>query len=200
MKHGKFQKKKKKSFALPIIVISLFCMLVGSVLLILYKKTSIQGVLGRKAVAVVQNDIEIFKSKNISDITAVVFRGMPEKADIKPGGIIAPLFANAQVCVIEADETGITYEIVSPDISNFFITQASAVEKIQTEKELADMILNYASSAKEKTYTVTLQYQMEGDNIFISYNDPDFVNAMTGGLIEAYISLLDQSVQEGSEE
>lgn len=148
---------------------------------------------------VVQNDLEVFSGGDISKITERIFDVSPDEisADASNNGIIADLFANAQVQITSADNTTISYTIVSPDISDFFTAYADQLDSITTSEELGQAILEYAKAAPTKEYTVTVPYFVEEDDIDVAYDDPDFINAMTGGLLDAYTALYDLYLSEG---
>ena len=47
-----------------------------------------------------------------------------------------------------------------------------------------------------KAYTVTLSYEVENGDIDVAYDDAEFINAMTGGLLDAYAALYEQYLEE----
>lgn len=150
-----------------------------------------------QAVAV-QHDLEVFSDGNISEITERIFgtESYEMSTNSSSNGIIADLFANAEIQITSTDESTISYTIVSPDISDFFTAYADQLDSITTSEELGQAILEYAKTAPAKQYTVTIPYSVAEDGINVSYNDPAFINAMTGGLLEAYSVLYDQYLTE----
>lgn len=154
-------------------------------------------VLDKDHAAVVENDLEVFSKGNISEITQSVFGTTSDTApsDDSGNGIISDLFANADTQVSSVDESTITYTIVSPDISDFFSTKAKELQEITTTEELRQALIDYAKTAPEKEYTVTLNYSISEAGIEVAYDDPEFINAMTGGLIDAYADLYDQYLE-----
>ena len=156
-------------------------------------------VLEKDHAVAVQNDLEVFSDGDISGITERIFGVASDEisADDSNNGIIADLFANAEVQIASADESTISYTIVSPDISDFFTVYAEQLDSITTSEELGEAILEYAKTAPTEEYTVTVPYSVEDDAIDVSYDDPDFINAMTGGLLDAYTALYDLYLSEG---
>ena len=146
----------------------------------------------------IQDDLEVFSGGDISAITESVFgiTSGEETTDETGSGIIANLFANADVQVAATDESSVTYTIVSPDISDFFTVCAAEIDTVTTSEELGQAILEYAKTAPKKEYTVTIPYAASEDGIDVRYNNPDFINAMTGGLLEDYSALYDQYLAE----
>ena len=146
----------------------------------------------------IQSDLEVFSGGDISAITENVFGVASDEAttDGAGNGVIADLFANAEVQITHTDESTISYTIASPDISDFFTAYADRLDSITTSEELGQAILEYAETAPMKEYTVTIPYSASEDGIDVSYNDPNFINAMTGGLLEAYSELYEQYLTE----
>ena len=146
----------------------------------------------------VTNDLEVFESGSISDISERIFH-LPADAyteGTSSDGIIADLFTKAKAKVSAVDETTVTYTIVSPDISDFFTACADELDAITTSEELGQAILAYAETAPQKEYTVSVSYTITEESIDVAYDNPDFINAMTGGLLDAYSALYDQYLDE----
>ena len=89
-----------------------------------------------------------------------------------------------------------TYSIVSPDISDFFTVCAEELDTVTTSEELGQAIMSYAETAPRKEYTVSVPYTISDTGIDVAYDTPEFINAMTGGLLEAYSALYDQYLSE----
>ena len=158
-------------------------------------KDEVSETIGEDNAATVRNDLEAFSEGDISEITELVFgSGSNETSE---EGIIADLFANAEAQIVSADEATITYTIESPDISDFFTVYADQLDSIMTSEELGQAILEYAKTAPTKAYTVTVSCSFEENDIDVAYDDPDFINAMTGGLLDAYSALYDLYLSEG---
>lgn len=150
-------------------------------------------------VAVIQEDLKVFTDGNISEITERVFGTTSGDSSVSESnnGIVADLFTNAKVQIASTDDSSINYEILSPDISDFFVVCADQIDTITTSEELGQAILEYAETAPVKEYAVSVPYSISGESINIAYNDPDFINAMTGGLLDAYMVLYEQYLAEG---
>lgn len=197
------QKRKLKSILL-IIAMLLGIVAIGygggAVLARLFgsgKNDAIKG-LDDNSIAVIQNDLEVFSDGDISEITERVFGEASDNTSSgdSDNGIIAILFTNADVQVSSVEKDTITYTIVSPDISNFFHVKLNELQTITTIEELQQAIIDYAKTAPQKEYTVTLPYTIsEESGIEVAYSNPDFINAMTGGLIDAYADLYNQYLE-----
>ena len=146
----------------------------------------------------IQDDLELFSGGDISAITESVFgiTSGEATADGSGSGIIADLFANADVQVATTDESSVTYTIVAPDLSDFFTVCAEEIDAVTTSEELGQVIMSYAEAAPRKEYTVSVPYTISDTGIDVAYDTPEFINAMTGGLLEAYSALYDQYLSE----
>ena len=158
-------------------------------------KDEVSIAIGKHNAATVRNDLKVFSKGDISGITERVFGSVPNETSEE--GIIVDLFANAEVQITSADESTITYTIVSPDISNFFTAYADQLDSITTSEELSQAILEYAKTAPTKEHIVTIPCSVEENDIDVAYDDPNFINAMTGGLLDAYSALYDMYLSEG---
>ena len=120
------------------------------------KKNDALNTLNKTQVAAVQEEVEVFANGDISEITEMVFGVVPDEvsADEASDGIIANLFANAEVQITSSDNSTISYTIVSPDISDFFAVYAGQLDSITTSEELGQAILEYAKTAPTKEYTL----------------------------------------------
>lgn len=114
-------------------------------------------------------------------------------------GILGYIFARTAVKVQAAAETGITYEIEAPDMSGVFEGLADRAETI-TEEELRDWIADYAEKAPLKTWTAAVPCQMSDGELTVNYRNADFINAITGGLLEAYQKLYQQMLDSVGKE
>lgn len=155
------------------------------------KKSGPMEALDNKHARSVTNDVKIFESGNISDITVCIFGENANVGD-STEGIIADLFSNADVEISDSDDASITYIITAPDISDFFTACADDLDAITTSEELAQAIQAYAEIAPQKEYIVSVPYTISDKDIDVSYDTPEFINAMTGGLLDAYFAVYDQ--------
>lgn len=201
---AKFEKRSRVKSSLLIIAIFLGITAIGCAGGILLARLPSGGNgnglknLNDKAEAVIQNDLKIFSNGNISEITERVFGEEVEKtlANDSENGIIAELFANAEVSVCSVEESAITYTIIAPDISDFFRANVDELQTITTTGELRQALIKYSTTVAKKEYTVTLPYAISARaEIEISYDDPEFINAMTGGLLDAYADLYNQYLE-----
>lgn len=184
----------KKRITLLVFAVILLLSMVGCTV----NENSALNVLDDKHASEIQNNLETFASADISEITECIFGISSDELsdDDMTNGIIADLFANAEVSVSAVDESVVTYTIISPDISDFFQAKADELQTITTSEELGQALLKYAQTAPQKEYTVSLDYSTTDIGIEVAYDNPEFINAMTGGLLDAYLDLYDQYLAE----
>ncbi len=115
-------------------------------------------------------------------------------------GILNCIFARVSVSVQKATEQEIIYEIKAPNMRNIFHSLGEKAGSI-TEEELRQYFAEYAEKAELRTETVSLECAPTEGKLTVNYRDETFVNALTGGLLEAYQELyqeiLDTYEKEG---
>ena len=87
------------------------------------------------------------------------------------------------------------YEINAPDMKNVFVDLDTNTANI-SEDELLQHIKDYAKKAKTTATTVSLEYIVVDDEVIVDYQNEAFLNAMTGGLLDAYKSLYEEMMAE----
>lgn len=117
------------------------------------------------------------------------------------GGVLDIIFESVTVEVKKITDTAIEYEIIAPDMSNVFAELSDCSDTI-SENELLEFIYNYAHDTEMKESIVTVAYVFADDGLLIDYKNKDFINAVTGNLLDAYISTygeMMESYMEGGE-
>ena len=99
------------------------------------------------------------------------------------------------VKVKKTTDSTIEYEIEAPDMSNVFIDMNTKADNI-SEDGLLDYIKSYAPNAETKETTVSLEYILVDDEPIVNYQDEEFINAVTGGLLDAYKNLYSEMLEE----
>lgn len=192
-------KKTKHKVIISQVLICLGILLIGfSVTGCSRKANTAMGSLDKQSVQTVKEELSVFESGDISMITESVFGRVTDSTTSSDGteGIIADLFSNAEVEVTAVEDSRITYTIISPDISDFFQVYADKLSSIGTSEELGQLLLEYAHKAPQKEQEVSLVYTITEEGIDVSYDNPEFINAMTGGLLEAYYDIYTQYLTE----
>lgn len=110
-------------------------------------------------------------------------------------GILTHIFELVTVKVKKITDSKIEYEVEAPDMSNVFSDIGTNEENI-SQDELLDYIKHYAQNAKIKTTKVSLEYYIVDDEPVVKYQDESFINAVTGGLLDAYKTLYSEIMEE----
>ena len=110
-------------------------------------------------------------------------------------GILEHIFEYVTVKVKNTTESTIEYEIEAPDMKNVFVDINANTADI-SEDELLQHIKDYAKNAETKVTTLSLQYIVVDDELIVNYQDEAFINAVTGGLLDAYKSLYEEMMDE----
>lgn len=110
-------------------------------------------------------------------------------------GVLEHIFEHVTVKVKKTTESTIEYEINAPDMKNVFVDLNTNTANI-SEDELLQQIKDYAKNAETTATTVSLEYIVVDDELIVDYQDVAFINAVTGGLLDAYKSLYEEMMEE----
>lgn len=110
-------------------------------------------------------------------------------------GILTCIFDVVTVKVKKTTDSTIEYEIEAPDMSKVFVDMDTNTTNI-SQDELLQYIKNYAQNAETKDTTVSLEYILVDDEPIVNYQDEEFINAVTGGLLDAYKTLYSEMLEE----
>lgn len=110
-------------------------------------------------------------------------------------GVLEHIFEHVTVKVKKTTENTIEYEIEAPDMKNVFMDLDASTADI-SEDELLEHIKSYAKNAEITTVTVSLEYIIVDDKPVVDYRNAAFINAVTGGLLDAYKSLYEEMMEE----
>lgn len=110
-------------------------------------------------------------------------------------GILTNIFGLVTVKVKKITDSTIEYEIEAPDMTNVLVDIDTNIENLR-EEELLEYIKDYAKNAEIKTTTVSLEYVFADDEFFVNYQNEEFINAVTGGLLDAYKLLYSEVMEE----
>ena len=110
-------------------------------------------------------------------------------------GVLEHIFEHVTVKVKKTTESTIEYEINAPDMKNVFVDFNANTADI-SEDELLQHIKDYAKNAETTATTVSLEYIIVDDEFIVDYQDEAFINAVTGGLLDAYKSLYEEMMEE----
>lgn len=110
-------------------------------------------------------------------------------------GVLTCIFDSVTVKVKKITDSTIEYEIEAPDMSKIFIDMNTNNDNISEEK-LSDYIKSYIPDVETKKTTVSLEYVLVDDKPVVNYRKEEFINAVTGGLLDAYKALYSEMPEE----
>lgn len=110
-------------------------------------------------------------------------------------GVLESIFEYVTVKVKKTTESTIEFEIIAPDMKNVFADINTSMTDI-SEDELLQHIKDYAKNAETKATKVSLEYILVDDEPVVDYRNESFINAVTGGLLDAYKLLYEEMMEE----
>lgn len=145
-------------------------------------------------VKTVKKDKEVFNSGDKKRVEALLYTGEYLDYDInrKANDLVPFLFSNADIILKDVDDSYVTFEVCSRDISDIQVTDDLKSWIIKDKRfDFTGFIKEYYLQAKKTSKNVILKYDINErtGNIRINYNDYDFKNSVYGGLLDAYKGL-----------
>lgn len=145
--------------------------------------------------------VQAVNTDNIADLKNIILNGYTsdiimdnELSDFfndsknEEDGLITKIIEKDNIKVKDVKKDTIIYEIVAPQLDNM-IEDILADENI-TVNEFDTAIYEYINNAPLYSREVNVNYTNTDNNFSADYNTYDFVNALTGGLVEGYNNLL----------
>ena len=141
----------------------------------------------------------IFNSSNlkIDEEVTDIFDEDSNKANNE--GILNKVFLRDSIKIIKINEGTVEYEIESPNLDGIFTDMLENANKLSTENFL-DYLTEYINKAEIKKMNVVVPYIVENERIVIDYKNSDFINAITGGLLESYKQFYQRMLEEYKKE
>ncbi len=138
----------------------------------------------------------IFGSNEVTmDEEVLEIWGEPDTSDTSQEGVLEQIFQYVTVKATKTTESTITYEIEAPDMKNVFVNLSMNMADI-SEDELLQYIKEYAKNAEKKVVTVSLKCTFVDNELIVDYRNETFINAVTGGLLDAYKALYEKMLDE----
>lgn len=110
-------------------------------------------------------------------------------------GILAKIFKNISIRVKRITGKEIQYEISSPDLSTFFDTLEKE-NKMLSASEMESSLDKLIKEAQRKEYVVSIPYEKKNGKIIATYRTEEFINAITGGLLQGYKEIYTKMLEE----
>ncbi len=113
---------------------------------------------------------------------------------------ISLIIENTQISMGEIGEDTIEYSVVSPQMQEMFTAIQSELTQEDilnlTGEALNEFVKEYIKIAPKVTTTILVDYEKVDDKYVFDYTNENFVNAITGGFLEAYSTLYNQMIDE----
>lgn len=176
------------------------------VLIVLILVTLLLGVyfLSKECKAVkeyAENVVEIFHNGSKEKIDELVFgyRELDVENENQEGdereGILVKIFKNISIKVKKITGKEIQYEIICPDLTAFFDTLEKE-NKMLSAAEMENSLEKLIEEAEMKEHVVSIPYEKKDGEIIANYRTEEFINAITGGLLESYKEIYTKMLEE----
>lgn len=151
--------------------------------------------------------VTAFEEKDMEEINDILFAdretgvekrlvdsfGFDDKED--DDSILSRLFQKVFLKIKKIDKSEITYIVAAPDMANFFLDNQSDMVEMNQE-QLRGYFLEYMESAPIKERSIKVNYKIDDGNFAAEYKNKEFINAVTGDLLESYTKLYEQMLKE----
>lgn len=162
-----------------------------------------------KVESIAKEHAELLESGEMEEINQIIFgvselygeTGLAEMqgSDISSRkGMLSVIFSHSTVLVEKVTEDSVKLKISAPDMSDLFLYLRKAPAYFNIE--LTNYVNAYVDKAEMKESRVSIPYTVEGEEIVIDYCNEEFINAVTGGLLEAYKEAYIDEIEEYREE
>lgn len=113
-------------------------------------------------------------------------------------GVIDKIIEQDSIKVKKIEKETIVYEITAPQLSGMF--EEAMKEKDLSSENFEKYIYDYIAAADKIKIEVKVPYTYENKVFEADYLTKDFINAITGNLIDAYQGLVQKMLEENSGE
>lgn len=148
-----------------------------------------------------QEITNVIASGDMEKINQIIFDYQELKVDEEideensSEGILKKIFTKDSIQVKKINEDTIEYEIKAPNLSHIF-EEITENENISTDEAFKEYLMNYIDKAENKKITISVPYTVKDGKILANYKDKEFINAITGGLLESYQKMYQSMIDE----
>ncbi len=138
--------------------------------------------------------VDLMEEKNIEEMNRIILGyedpEMHEETSeenenaSETDGIITEIMKKDKIKVKDVDKSQIIYEIESPNLNGILDDLKNSPQL--SEDDILNHCKDYISKAEMTKYTVKIPYSVVDEEIEVNYRNRDFINAITGGLLEVY--------------
>ena len=115
-----------------------------------------------------------------------------EENQLNKDGILISIFNRTKVSLERVEDECIYYKVESPNMSGVF----NDTQNITSQDELLNYMRNYVNNAEIINFEVSVPYVQGEDGVQIDYQTTEFLNAITGGLLNEYEALYMRALDE----
>lgn len=155
-----------------------------------------------------QEVASVISDGNIDEVNQIIFGYQELELDEEVAGIIndneenkgilSEIFKRNSIKVEDVGGDEIVYEIESPNLSEAF-EQLMENETALSEEKMLENFKQYIKEAEMQTQTVSVPYTVVGEEITVNYRTEEFINAITGGMLESYQKVYQEMMDEYTE-
>ncbi|MDF2473077.1 MAG: hypothetical protein K0R92_2073 [Lachnospiraceae bacterium] len=113
----------------------------------------------------------------------------------RENGVLEQIFKRTIIEIDSVEKETVTYKVKAPDMSDIF-SDIQENEKELTNDNFADYLTEYIEDAKISEITVKVTYTMEDGEFDADYKSEEFMNAITGGLLESYQEIYQEMLDD----
>lgn len=150
--------------------------------------------------------IDAFKNQDIAKINNIIFVKNSYKIDENIGvdfdnssktifdsdGVFGTIFSRTKLMFVGVENGQFVYEIEAPNMKDVFGNTLD----IQTQEDLIKYMCGYAKNAESIKFKVAVDFIEQGDEFIVDYRTEEFINAITGGLVDAYKDIYGQYIED----
>ena len=144
----------------------------------------------------VDRDIQDLLSGEISTVNRVIFHEdetsfFYENEVVEEQGetsLIGSILQMDEISIENVDDHNktITFRIFSPDLHTFFEDNLEELSSVEGSEAFIELMCSYAEEQERREQKVSLPYLLDGNALKVAYTERDFIDAITGGLMESY--------------
>lgn len=154
-----------------------------------------------------QETVDIVMNGEVQGINQIIFGYQefePDKEiagmfmNEREDGILGEIFKRTSMKVKSIKKDEIVYEIEAPNLRGIF-DELVECDIDLSEKEFIECLKKYITQAEIKKVIVSVPYNIIDGEIKGNYQSEEFINAITGGLLEGYQEIYQKMIKEYTE-
>lgn len=153
-----------------------------------------------------QKDADIFSDGNMEEIDKLIFgvgkqtsviefEDVTNNKKLNLKGALNSIVSHSTISVEKIREDTVEFDIMAPDMRKLFIHLPDS-DYVHREDGFLAYIEDYVEEVEALNTTVLVSYSIEGESITIDYYNEAFINAISGGLLDAYKQLYIEALNE----